>query len=1030
MRRMTASSRASAIVCSVAVMACARHAPEPPIRLSPVAPQADTLTVTVHEGTQLVASLSPDGKRVAFILLGQVWLLDSAGGRAVALTNGVTDPREDWSVAWMSDSKRLAVKSYVGNGRSWLSVIDVATKAAPGSFDRQDFVDIASSPSEDAITGVQISGDSSILWKVPLGGAGAPVPGRVVRRPIGEPAFSSDGRSLAYVGPISAFLKFPTDSSDLWEMDVATGVERRLFTDSTLDGYPAYSPDGRWLAFLSERSGTRQLWLLPRAGGPPQALTTDAEDVYLGPLSWLPDSRGVLYTGAGKIRVAPLSGGVARTIEFDVDLTVARWRGLRRPVLPEPGERRRVRGIFNPELSPDGRRIVFAALGDLWVVDATGGVPRRLTRTPIDEARPRWSPDGTRLAYVTFAENAERELRMLEVAHPARVRTIGVPPSPYYQPEFAWSPDGKRIAVIDGTRIGWIGVATGRMRIVHRLPHGVQRSSILGWTRGGDSIAFRGARADGFSEALAGGFSAARLQWTMWKVSADSGAAVLWELPGAYASHGVWSADLSRAAYADLGKGGHVTATNSEQAVPIADPSPRFFSWSAGGRRLLYLFGDRLRLLEVASGETRSVALEMHFRVPLAPSLLIRNVRIIDGTGSPATSPSDVLIEGGRIARISAVGTGRQPRAARVIDAGGRTLTPGLFNLHAHQDPAKLFHASNLYHGVTSIRDVGSTAEWMQSQRERVDGGVILGPRVFATGGFVGSYAGGSLVNVRYVDPADSASMASVIAALAAVGTDIIKTNQPRSPQFAASVSRAVHAAGLPMTSHHIFPATLASGIEGKEHTHLYYRHWATPPYRDDVAQAMRAGNMCVTATLLSGPGSWAAGRSRRLPLDSTFFRDSVYTKLYPPSVLQAARARLREPPMSARDMATYHQVEGSAFASMLRLHQAGVRVVTGTDVSGPLDEIGVLLETQLLVLAGFTPLAAIRAATLDAASCLGVENDLGSVEVGKLADFIIVDGDPATDIRDLRRIKWVVRGGVAYTRQDILKSVEGAGIR
>ena len=1028
MRRMIAS----AAVGSLAFMACAgpHHVPETSALVSPVVPQADTLIVTVREGTQLVASLSPDGERIAFILLGQVWLLDADGGRAVALTNAVTDPREDWSVSWMPDSKRLAVKSYVGSGRSWLSVIDVATKTATGSFDRQDFVDIASSPSEDAITGVQTSGDSSTMWKVSVGGAGRSVPWRVVRRPVGEPAFSADGRSLAYVGPNWAFLKFPTDTSDLWEMDVPTGVERRLTSDATLDGYPAYSPDGRWLAFLSERSGTRQLWLLPRAGGPPQALTTDAEDVYLGPLSWLPDSRGVMYTGAGKIHVAPLSGGAARTIEFEVGLTVARWRGLRRPVLPSAGERRRVRGIFDPELSPDGERIAFAALGDLWVADLTGGAPRQLTRTSTDEARPRWSPDGSRLAYVTFDENAERELRVLEVAHPARVRTIGVPPAPYYQPEFAWSPDGERMAVINGSRIAWIDIATGKMRIVHGFPRSVQRSSILGWTEGGDSIAFRGARADGFSEALADGFSAARLRWTIWKVSADSGAAIPWVLPGAYASHGVWSADLSRAAYADLGRGGHFTAANSEQAVPISDPSPRFFSWSANGRRLLYLFGDRLRLLEVASGETRTVALEMHYAVPLAPSLLIRNVRIIDGTGSPATSPSDVMVEGGRIARISAAGSEPQPNAARVIDAGGRTLTPGLFNLHAHQDPAKLYHASNLYHGVTSIRDVGSTAEWMQSQRERVDAGAVLGPRIFATGGFLGSYAGGSLANVRYVDPADSAGMASVVTALATVGTDIIKTNQPRNPKFAASVSRAVHAAGLPMTSHHIFPATLASGIEGKEHTHLYYRHWDTPLYREDVVQALRAGNVCVTATLLTGPGAWAAGRSRRLPLDSTFFQDSAYAKLYPASVLQAARARLRAPSMSARDMAAYHRTEEWAFASMLRLHQAGVRVVTGTDVAAPLDEIGVLLEIQLLVLAGFSPLAAIRAATLDAASCLGVENELGSVEVGKLADFIIVDGDPATDIRDLRLITWVVRGGVPYTRQDILNSLGDAGIR
>jgi imidazolonepropionase-like amidohydrolase len=109
---------------------------------------------------------------------------------------------------------------------------------------------------------------------------------------------------------------------------------------------------------------------------------------------------------------------------------------------------------------------------------------------------------------------------------------------------------------------------------------------------------------------------------------------------------------------------------------------------------------------------------------------------------------------------------------------------------------------------------------------------------------------------------------------------------------------------------------------------------------------------------------------------------------------------------------------------SVKRLRDAGIPIATGTDIGPPWNEIGVHLEMELLVRAGLTPLEAIRAATLEGARCLGAEKDLGTVETGKLADFILVDGDPSQDIRCTREIQLIVLGGQPYTRQEILDRV------
>ena len=580
-------------------------------------PTSETFTVTVHEGTELVSSLSPDGETVAFILLGKIWVVDRGGGEAVPLTDPLSDLNEYWSIAWDLHSRRLVTVTL--GDQPGLYVIDVESKTLRHVSDRYDVHDPVWTPDGGSIVGASIPlgivTDAVGLWSFPPNGQEEPEYLSDFQGNSGMVSYATGGDTLAFVNPVGN--QGPNWRSDLWEMDLISGERRQLTADSILDAYPSYSPDGRWVAFISERSGSRQVWLLSREGGEAKQLT-EGENVYLGPLSWFPDSRSVVYTDAGKIWVAWIDGSPASTIEFEAELPVRRWKGLRRPDLPEPGQRKDVLGIVTPELSPDGERVAFAAQGDLWVVEVAGGAPKRLTETFADEYIPRWSPDGTRLLYQAQPVRGAMEARVLEVEQPGSFLTLPLPES-QYDLQFAWSLDGQRIAYVANNVIGWVKPDGTARQVVAQ-----GAGTLVGWSADGDWIVYSTGRWERPYE----------FTHDLWRVSAaDSGRVEPWSVPDEYLLRSAWTPDLTRAAYVEAGYGYHVPVDGSEAPVALADPSPRYFSWSSDGRYLLYLSEARLRLHDTQEGETRSLDVAPEYVVPPAPPpLIVRNAMVIDGT--------------------------------------------------------------------------------------------------------------------------------------------------------------------------------------------------------------------------------------------------------------------------------------------------------------------------------------------------------------------------------------------------------------
>ncbi len=985
------------------------------------------LEVEVREGTDLLAVLSPDGSRIAFLILGQVWMVTRDGGQAVAITDPLTDPTEYFGLAWAPDSRRLAAWFWEGDRqRRGIRIIDVETRTSNLHAEPRDLVGIDWTPDGTAVLTGIVAGDSTVLWSIPVSGdESAPlesIPARTTNL-----AFSQSGKYVAYQVTTG-----PPDKRGIWELDRTTGEHRQLVPDSlvgsgaTYSSLPAYSPNDQRLAFLAGRAGAREPWVVDRREGAPRPIAVGIDDVHEAPLSWTPAGDSVLFTATGKIWLFPVATEeipnvgatdlpgeegrfTGRTIPFVAMHRVTRWSGLRRPDMPSPGEHVPIRGIVTPVLSPDGQHVAFAALGDLWMLETTGGQAQRLTLTPEEELRPRWSPDGQHLAYYAVPLGEEKEIRVLHVADTSESQRIRLP----HVEDLAWSPRGDRLAFYTFNydpfnptyTLGWVDLNTAVRRVLYE-GRGLG-ATLAGWTPEGDSVIVAFRSYVNTPEYLG-------YQHRFVRMSTVDGETRDWAIPGDYALRSAWLADLSRVAYSVGGRGYYAQIPAREDPVHLPDPAPRYFSWSADGHLLLYLSGAKLRLFDVRTGLAQTVELDLTYEVAEAPPpVFIQRVRIIDGTGSPPMEPSDVLLEGGLIKAIGPAGSLEPPSTAQRIDGQDLVLLPGLFNLHVHTAPWSPPSSAYLYFGITTVRDVGTEADWMQAIVERSRSGHFLGPRVFYAGGQIEHETKHGWMGRPTVDHADTGSVHDVINGLVDLSADVLKIRirDPGLDQLAAALA---HELGMPVTSHHVFPATIARGLEGKEHAGLLYRTGLTAHYRDDVLSLLQAAGTCVTPTLMTYPVIALRGQWEEMPLDGDSMR--VVESLLPPGILDREQRRLS--PQRRETMERNLRVN---LANMARLRDAGVTIATGTD-GGPVWDLRVDLEMELLVKGGLTPLEVIRAATFDAARCIGVEDKLGTVEEGKRADLILVHGDPAVNIEAVRQIEMVFLGGRVYTRRQLLE--------
>jgi hypothetical protein len=366
----------------------------------------------------------------------------------------------------------------------------------------------------------------------------------------------------------------------------------------------------------------------------------------------------------------------------------------------------------------------------------------------------------------------------------------------------------------------------------------------------------------------------------------------------------------------------------------------------------------------------------------------------------------DVLAREGRIERIAPTGSVAEEAGIQVLDAGGRIAIPGLMELHAHfYTPATL--PAWLYYGVTTIRDQGSRIATLVGDGEAIAAGVIPGPRV-SYGGFQfytdWPYDGEQW---RGIEPeADPRHVERSVALAQALGSHHVKTRTFRRWDINARIIEAAHRRGMRATGHcaHALPL-IAARMDAQEHLGSCTGRGSPFAY-DDVVQLFRATGVSVVPTLMYG------GMAIRISRDQGVVADEGLDPWEPITegldwmlgINAENRARMEVSAANDREM-------------VKRLHDAGIRLGSGTDVwQVPWS---VHLELEELVRSGLSPLEAIHVATGASAEILGAD-ELGTIEEGKWADFVILDADPLADIRNTHRVHTVVKGGEVVDRAAI----------
>jgi imidazolonepropionase-like amidohydrolase/Tol biopolymer transport system component len=1005
------------------------------------------VTIKTTEGTWMSLDVSPDGKEIVFDMLGDIFKMPVSGGKATPLRTGLA-----WEVQprFSPDGKRVLFTSDAGGGDNIWHMKSDGTDAKQITKEKFRLLNngIWTPEGDYIIARKHFTSTRSLgageMWMYHIsGGEGVQLTKRKNdQQDVNEPSISSDGRYLYYSEDVypGGFFQYNKDPNDqifaIKRYDREKGKTENVVGGPGGACRPQVSNDGKKIAYVRRVRTKSVLFVhdLETKQDYPifDGLSKDQQEAwtifgaYTG-FNWMPDDKSIVIWGKGKIWNVNLSTGVPTQIPFEVEVK----HKLMETVQFEnkiDTDNFDVKVIRMTRTSPDGKQLIFNALGYLWEMDLPNGTPKRLTTDSDFEYEPSFSPDGKSIVYVSW--NDENMGRIYSLDLSSKTKNVVLNEKGIYRtPSF--SPDGKKVVYRKARGNTHQGFNFVNKPGIYEIASSGGKPNFL--FEQGENPSYNADGKKVFYQTggyLFGGLKKAFKAYDLEKKEATD----IFETK--YTNQFVPSPDNKWIAFTELYKvyiapmpktGKAIKLSPKMKAFPVAQvarDAGYSMHWSADSKKLNWTLGneyfteeltDRFLFLEGAVDsippiDSTGVKIKLTATTDKPTGFIVfKNATIITMEGDQVIKNGKLVVHKNTIAYVGPDSPDHlNPRGAKIIDLEGKTIMPGLIDVHAHLgafrhglSPKKHWqYYANLAYGITTTHDPSVNSETTFAQSEMVRTGEMIGPRIFSTGTILYGADGDFKAVINNLEDARSA-----LRRTKAFGAFSVKSyNQPRREQRQQVIeaARELEIRVVPEGGS-FFQHNLSMVADG--HTSVEHNIPVAPLY-NDVIQFWSNTKTSNTPTLIV---NYAGINGEYYWYEKTNVWEKERLLSFTPRALVDSRSRHR---MKIPDE-EYLNGHLLTSRSCTKLHDAGVNINLGSH--GQLQGLGAHWELWMIQQGGMSNMDALRSATMNGAELLGMDKEIGSLKEGKLADLIVIDGNPLEDILMTENVVYTMVNGRLY---------------